>query len=140
MDTNKSKDHLWLSHLLAYWYSDFLFLFEEGHHFAEFFAYGFYGLILGSFSHGQELFAAGLVFFDPLAGKFSGLDFRQDLFHFGSRLFVDDARTSRVVAVLRGIGDGITHVAQAAFLDQVYDQLQFVETLEVGDLGGVAGL
>ena len=52
---------------------------------------------------------------------------------------VDDARAAGVVAILGGVGDGVAHVAQAALIDQVDDELQFVQALEVGDFGGVAG-
>jgi hypothetical protein len=37
-----------------------------------------------------------------------------------------------------GIADGVTHVAEAAAIDQIDDKFQFVETFEVGDLGLVA--
>ena len=46
---------------------------------------------------------------------------------------------SGVVALLGGIADGVAHVAQAAAVDQVNDELEFVHAFEVGDLGLVAG-
>ena len=59
--------------------------------------------------------------------------------HFGAGLIVDDARAAGVVAVFGGVADAVAHVAEAAFLDEVHDEFEFVEALEVGDLGGVAG-
>jgi hypothetical protein len=99
----------------------------------------FDGLMAGRFAHGQEVLAAGLVLFDPLLGEFAGLDLGEDLLHFGARLLVDDARAARVVAVLGGVRNREAHVGEAAFLNQVDDQLQLVQALEVGDLGSVAG-
>ena len=54
--------------------------------------------------------------------------------------FVHDARAAREVAVLGDVGDGIAHVLEAAFVDQVDDQLQLVEAFVVGDLRLVARL
>src|ERR1035437_3175252 len=70
---------------------------------------------------------AGCVLGDPLSGEFAGLDFGEDFFHFGAGLIVDDARAAGVVAVFGGVADAVTHVAEAAFLDEVHDQLEFVE-------------
>ncbi len=53
---------------------------------------------------------------------------------------VDDARAGDVVAPLRGVGDGVAHVSQAAAIDEVDDELELVEHFEVGALGLIAGL
>src|ERR1019366_3297511 len=124
---------------LRYGDANFLFLFEEGHHVAQALADGLDLVGLSGFAHGEELVAAGLVLGDPLPGKFAGLDFGEDLFHFGARLLVHDARAAGVVAVFGGVADTVAHVAEAAFLNEVDDEFEFVETLEVGDLGGVSG-
>ena len=120
-------------------YSGFFLLLQERHHLAQFAAHFFDGLIAGSFAHGQELVAAGFVFVDPLAREFAGLDFGQDLLHLGAHMLVDDARAAGVIAVLGGIGNRVTHVAQAAFLDQVDDQLELVQAFEIGDFGRITG-
>ena len=52
---------------------------------------------------------------------------------------VDDARAARVIAIFGGVGDGVAHVAETAFLDEIDDQLEFVEALEIGDFGRVSG-
>src|ERR1035441_1798476 len=125
--------------LLRYGDADFLFLSEEGHHIAKALADGFELVGFGGFAHGEEIVAAGFVLRDPLLGEFAGLDLAEDLFHFGAGLSVDDARAAGVVAVLGGVADAVTHVAEAAFLDEVDDELELVEALEIGDFGGVSG-
>ena len=45
-----------------------------------------------------------------------------------------------VIAVLSGIGDGVTHLGKAALVDQVNDQLHLVDALEVSVLRRVASL
>jgi hypothetical protein len=72
-------------------------------------------------------------------GRIRRTGFRQDLFHFGAGLVVDDARAAGVIAVFGGVGDREAHVAEAAFIDEIDDQLQLVQAFEVGDFGGVAG-
>jgi hypothetical protein len=52
----------------------------------------------------------------------------------------DDLRAGHVLAVLGVVGDRVVHVGDAAFVDQVDDQLELVQALEVGHLGRVAGL
>ena len=37
------------------------------------------------------------------------------------------------------VADGVAHVAEAAAIDQVDDELQFVQAFEVGDFGLIAG-
>ena len=51
----------------------------------------------------------------------------------------DDARAGHVVAVLGGVADRVAHVAEAAAVHEVDDELQLVQALEVRDLGLVAG-
>ena len=64
----------------------------------------------------------------------------QDLLHLGARLFGDHARAARVVAVFRGVRNRVTHVAEAALVDQIDDQLHFVQALEIGHFGRVASV
>lgn len=67
-------------------------------------------------------------------------DFGEDLLHRLLAFGVDDARAADVVAPLRGIGDGVPHVSQTAAIDEVDDELEFVQHFEVGALGLVTGL
>ena len=58
---------------------------------------------------------------------------------FSRTCVVDDARAAREVAVLRGVADVLVHLLQAAFVQQVDDELHLVHALEVRDFGLVAG-
>ncbi len=51
----------------------------------------------------------------------------------------DDARAGDIFAILRGVGDGVVHVGDAAFIDQVDDQLHFVQAFEIGHFRGITG-
>jgi len=59
--------------------------------------------------------------------------------HFVARLLGDDARAGCVVAVFGGITDGVAHVAEAAAVDEVDDEFQFVQAFEIGDFRLIAG-
>ncbi len=63
----------------------------------------------------------------------------QDALHLGLGLVGDDARAGDVFAPLGGVGDRVVHVGDAAFIDQVDDQLHFVQALEIGHFRRVAG-
>ena len=52
----------------------------------------------------------------------------------------DDARAGDVFAVFGGVGDRIVHVGDAAFVDEVDDQLHLVQAFEIGHLRRIAGL
>ena len=98
------------------------------------------GVLLAEAAQGLELGGAGLVFEDEFLGEVAGLDLGQDALHLRLGLVGDDARAAGQVAVFSGVGDGVAHVGDAALVDEVDDQLHFVQALEVGHLGGVAGL
>ncbi len=89
-------------------------------------------------ARGEEIRAAFLVFFDPFLREAAVADFREDFAHFFACLPGDDARTGRIVALFGGITDGIAHVAEATAVDQVDDELEFVQAFEISDLGLVA--
>ena len=61
----------------------------------------------------------------------SVLDVCQDLLHCFSGLIGDDLRTCDVVAVLSGVGYGVTHSFETGLIDQVYDELHLMDALEV---------
>jgi hypothetical protein len=109
------------------------------HHFAEFAAGDFDGVVFVGVVEFVEEGFAGFVFGHPLAGELAGLDFAEDLFHFGFGGGGDDAGAAGEVAVFGGVGDGIAHVVEAALVDQVDDELHFVDAFEVGHFGRVAG-
>src|SRR5207248_1032069 len=77
---------------------------------------------------------AGLVLQDPRPGEGPVLDLAQDLPHLVANRRADDARPAGVVTELRRIADAVTHVAQAALVDEVDDQLHLVDALEIRQL------
>src|SRR5574340_1266969 len=89
---------------------------------------------------GGHLGVVGLAFQDEALGIGAVLDVGQGFLHRGARLLVDDLDTGHVLAVFRIVGARVVHVGDAAFVHQVDDQLQLVQTLEVGHLGGVTRL
>src|SRR5690606_18832535 len=68
------------------------------------------------------------------------LDIGQQLLHRSAGLIVDDLWTSNIIAPLSGVRNRVTHVVQATLVEQVYDQLQLVHTLEVSNLWLVASV
>jgi hypothetical protein len=91
-------------------------------------------------AHALEVLLAGAVLGDPLAGERPVLDFPEDLLHRGAGGLADDAAASRQVAVLGRVGDRVAHPADALLVHEVDDQLEFVQALEVGELGVIAGV
>src|SRR5690606_22708345 len=79
------------------------------------------------------------VFQNEVLGIFAGLDVLQALAHSGAGLVGDDARAGDVLAVFRVVGNGVVHVGDAALVDQVHDQLQFMQALEVRHFRCVPG-
>ena len=78
--------------------------------------------------------AARLVFGDPFFGESAGLDLAEDLLHFLFGLRRDDPRPGHELALLGGVGDGMVHPVDAAFVNEVHDQLHFMQALEIGRL------
>jgi hypothetical protein len=82
---------------------------------------------------------AGLAFLHPVGGELAGLDVFQNALHLRLGFGGDDARAGDILAPLGGVGDRVVHVGDAAFIDQVDDQLHFVQALEIGHFRRVAG-
>src|SRR5208282_1600481 len=74
-----------------------------------------------------------LRFRDPLARELALLNFGEDLLHLPLGRPVHHARAARQIAVLGGIADEAVHLADAALVQQVDDQLEFMQALVVGD-------
>ena len=68
------------------------------------------------------------------------LDLREDLLHLLTGLLSDETLTGAVIAVLRRVGDRVTHLGEAALVDEVDDQLHLVAGLEVRHLRRIASL
>src|SRR5882762_9288673 len=78
---------------------------EEWHHSAEFRAELLDGVLLFALTRGQEIGAALFIFFDPGFCETAVADLSEDLAHFFSRLFRDDARSGGIIALLGSIAD-----------------------------------
>src|ERR1700756_4718972 len=112
---------------------------QKRHHGAQAGAELLDGILLFGFALGEEIDAAIFVFLNPFLGETSVFDFGEELLHGFAGFVSDDARACGVVAVFGGVADGIAHVAEAATVDEIDDELQFVETFEVSDFGLIAG-
>ena len=77
---------------------------------------------------------------DPLARERAVLNVGEHALHGLLHFVGHDLRTTRVIAILGRVGDRVAHEHHAAAIHQIDDQLQLVQTLEVGDLRRVAGL
>src|ERR1700741_1689662 len=97
---------------------------QEGHHRAELRAKLLDGVVLFAFAGRQEIRAALLGFLDPFFRVAAIANFCDNSLYFVPRLLRDDAWPGTVVALLGRFADRITHVAQPAAIDQVYDELQ----------------
>src|SRR5579871_4889346 len=80
-----------------------------------------------------------LVLEHPLPRKLSRLDVAEDPPHLLAGLRRDDPRTGHIFSVLGRIRDGVVHVRDATLIDQIDNQLHFVETFEISHFWRVAG-
>src|SRR5205085_12467966 len=87
-----------------------------------------------------ELWPPLAILVDPRRREGTVPNLLEQLSHCGARLVGDDAWSRDVVPIFRRIGDGVTHVVQAALIEQIDDQFQLVHALEVGDLRLIARL
>ena len=75
--------------------------------------------------------APSLVFQNPVAREGAVLDVFQNLLHVCLGFGIHDAWAGNVFAVFGRVGDRVVHVGDAAFINQVHDQLGFVQAFEV---------
>ncbi len=90
------------------------------------------------FAYAREFVAAGFVFGDELLGEAAVLDVVEEGLHRFLDFIGDDTGTGYVVSPLGCVGDGVAHVGEAAAVHKVDDKFEFVEDLEVSELGLVA--
>src|SRR5690606_4206709 len=83
---------------------------------------------------------AGSVLQNKLLGVFASLDLLQAFAHGLTGFVSNDFGPLYVLTILGVVRDGVVHVGDAAFVNQVNNQLQFVQALEVGHFGRVAGV
>src|SRR5579859_3606278 len=121
-------------------FGTFVYGFEPGHHRAQFGSDMLDLMLCIGPAHGGEAGATGLVFQNPARGEGAILDVAQDAPHLIARAFVDDARAGHIIAKFGGVADGVAHVAHAALVHEVYDELHFVHTFKVCDFGLVSGV
>ncbi len=81
-----------------------------------------------------------MILVHPLLGKRARLDVAQNLLHGGACVIRNDLGAAHVVAPLGGVAHAVAHVGKAALVDEVHNQLEFVQTLEIGNFGLVARL
>ena len=112
---------------------------QPAHHAAQLRADDFDGMLLLFLTQLVEVRAARLVFRNPLLRELAGLDVGQHLLHRLPRGVADNLLAASQVAILGGVRDRVAHAVQSTFVDQVDDQLHFVQALEVGDLRRVPG-
>src|SRR5579875_250600 len=97
-------------------------------------------MLLGFLAQAAEVRHPGPIFADPFLGEFARLDVGQDFLHRLARGRSHHPLAARHVAVLASVADRVPHVGDAAFVDQVDDQLDLVQAFEIRHLGRIAGL
>src|SRR5579872_6089536 len=115
-------------------------LLDPRHHRAQALADLFDIVLGGGATHGLKARLPGIVLEHPVAREAAGLDVGEDALHFGLDAIADHPRAARVIAVFGGVRDRVAHIGDAAFIDQVDDQLHLVQAFEIRHLGRVAGL
>src|SRR5260370_11415226 len=108
---------------------------QKWHHGAQLRAELLDGVLLLALARCEEIGAALFIFCDPGFRETPVANLREDFAHFFPRLPGDNARSGGIIALLGSIADGVAHVAEAAAVNQVDDELEFVEAFEIGDLG-----
>ena len=96
-------------------------------------------MLLLRVSQRGEILAADLILVDPLAREDSSLDIGQRLLHGRPGLVAHNVWPTRQIAVFGGVRNRITHPCQAPFVNQIHDQLHFVDAFEICDLRLIAG-
>ena len=83
--------------------------------------------------------SADLVFKEEVLSVRTVLNVAQSFSHRSASLVGNNLWTGDVAAELSVVGDGVVHICQAAFVDQVNDQLHFMAAFEVSHFRSVAG-
>ena len=94
----------------------------------------------GAPAHCFETRPARGVLEHPFLGEPSRLNIIENLAH--ARLYtrVNDARTTGIVTIFGSISNRVPHVGDAALVNEVDNELDLVETLEIGHFRCVTGL
>src|SRR5690625_2958368 len=113
---------------------------NPGEELAQLAAGGLDGVLLALGAQFPELGGARVLVLDEAVRERTVLHVGQHGLHVFLHRRIDDARARDVVAVLGGVGNGPALLGDAAFEDQVDDELELMQDLEVGNLGLVASL
>ena len=96
------------------------------------------GVFFAFFKEGVVALHSGTTFPNPLFGKGPIFNFAQDGFHRFFSASIHHPRAAGDVAVLGGFGNGEAHAGDTGLVNEVDDQLQFMENLKVGDFRLIA--
>ena len=88
----------------------------------------------------QNAGSTSTILKDEVLGILTRLNARQHLAHGVLGVLGDDLRTRDVLAILGIVRNRIIHIADTAFVHQVDDQLQFMQTFEVSHLRRITRL
>ena len=78
-------------------------------------------------------------FGDPFGSEFTLLDAAEGFFHAFLDGGINDPGTVVIFTPFGGVGDNGVHFLDTAFVDEVHDELGFVDTFEVGHFVGITG-
>ncbi len=116
-----------------------LVLGDPGHHGAQLVAHHFDAVVGRVAAAGRHARVVQAAFLDEHLGVVAVLDALERIAHGHARLLVDDLGARHVLAEFGVVRDRVVHVGDAAFIDQVHDELELVQAFEIGHLGRVAG-
>ena len=111
--------------------NDTIGILGPGVHFSDLLAYLFELMICFLLALCVEISSAVVVLCNPVACELAFLYFGKHFLHFGFHVICDKTFADFVIAVFRGIGNGITHRVEAALVNKVDDEFHFVNALEV---------
>ena len=112
---------------------------DKGHHLTQFLAGHFKRMLSGEAPFAAKLRVAQLAFGEEALGVLTVLNLAQAFAHRLAAFLVHNLRARVVLAVFGIVGDGVIHRGDAAFVDEVHDELHFVAALKVSHFGGVTG-
>ena len=109
---------------------------------SDFLAHNLCGMLCCDLPHSVEMYLVACVghIEKEVLCEAAVLNIGENLLHSLLRVLGDDLGTGDIVAVLCGVGDGISHSLKAGLIDKIDDKLHLVNTLEISVSGVVACL
>ena len=80
------------------------------------------------------------VFQHPVAGKAARLNVLENPFHLGLCFRRDDPWAGDIFAIFSRVGNRVVHICDATLIDEIDDQLDFMQTLKIGHFRRIASL